>query len=361
VQQNGEAEVTRASEPLKELPTEVKPSSRVIVPGIDTLRLFAACWVVFYHGAAPPLGALVPSSWRVGADLLARLPFNGNAAVVVFFVISGFCIHIGNVDKVAVAPLQFITRRVLRILPPLVAVIVICDVIGPAYRAALDVVLWSVYCEIIYYLFYPFIFPILRSDRLAGFLAGTLFVSFVMALLNPGLKFLWQFYSWTSLFCFPMWIVGCIFADRYVRGKVRIWRGNIWLIRTGVVAVAMLATLLANLPAFAIGYIWTMPVFALLSPVWIWNEIENAKEGRVSRLLERAGLAGYSIYLIHKPAMNAVAGMEYSWYLDWPLRLVSVGVASAAFYFALERPSHKLSKWAGRVLGTRQLVVTAKL
>jgi hypothetical protein len=59
--------------------------------------------------------------------------------------------------------------------------------------------------------------------------------------------------------------------------------------------------------------------------------------------------------------MNAVAGMEYSWYLDWPLRLVSVGVASAAFYFALERPSHKLSKWAGRVLGTRQLVVTAKL
>lgn len=145
---------------------ELASPSRPFVAGIDTLRLFAAIFVVLSHGAAPPLAELVPAALQSKADLISRLPFNGNAAVVLFFVISGFCIHLGNVGRSAIDPIRFLAQRALRIIPVLLAVSAVSALAGQAYTYELSFVLWSVYCELFYYAIYPFILPLLSRRRL---------------------------------------------------------------------------------------------------------------------------------------------------------------------------------------------------
>lgn len=341
------------------LVAEAGASARYLVPGIDTLRFFAALWVVFYHGAAPPLWELVPSQWQTTADIVARLPFNGNAAVVLFFVVSGFCIHLGNVEKSKIERGRFILQRATRIVLPLVAAMLVTQGLGAQYRAALDLILWSVYCEIYYYLVYPLAFRLFRPDRLRYTLAATLVITLALAISQPHLKFLWQFDWLTWLFCLSMWVVGCLLAEIYVRKSVALPAMNIWLLRVGFVAGAAAATIVSNVPWLRVGYIWTMPVLALLLPVLIINEIRVATAGHVSIWLERAGLATYSIYLVHKPVLTAVEELELAPLIAWPLQLLSVAVASALFYFVIERPAHRLSRAIGHWMRS-PLIVRAR-
>jgi peptidoglycan/LPS O-acetylase OafA/YrhL len=327
-------------------------ASTHFVPGIDTLRFLAALWVVFYHGAAPPLGALVPQQYASIATALARLPFNGNAAVVLFFVISGFCIHLSNVRRERVAVTRFLVQRILRIVPPLVVIQLIAMALGSRYSASLSVVLWSVNCEIAYYLVYPFIFRLLRPGRIVSTTAVSLAISAVMACLNARAQFLWQWPSevLTWIFCLSLWLLGCAFADRFARSAIAPRLPNVWVLRFVAVLFGIVATVLAHLPILPIGYVWTMPFFAAFCPVWIWAEITYARERGPQPLLEACGVAGYSIYLVHKPAITAVGALELPPLLCWPVILMCVAGASAVFYMVVERPSHLASRWAGRRL-----------
>lgn len=64
------------------------------IRGLDSIRLFAAIWVAFSHGAAPPLKPFLVEYGWIGHLVYGGygLLFNGVAAVIVFFLISGFCI-----------------------------------------------------------------------------------------------------------------------------------------------------------------------------------------------------------------------------------------------------------------------------
>ena len=68
------------------------PSGRI--RGLDTLRFLAAFVVVVSHIPLLPI-SVAHSGVRIGVFLeaLQRSLFNGTAAVVVFFLISGFVIH----------------------------------------------------------------------------------------------------------------------------------------------------------------------------------------------------------------------------------------------------------------------------
>src|SRR5712691_12337836 len=61
----------------------------------DTIRFVCALWVLFGHIGFVPVVAGIDRATRVGyliAGAFANV-VSGPAAVVVFFVISGFCIH----------------------------------------------------------------------------------------------------------------------------------------------------------------------------------------------------------------------------------------------------------------------------
>src|SRR5438477_1992376 len=135
------------------------PTARVA--GLDSIRFVAAIWVVMSHGAAP----LKP----LFSDPVARLisggfssSFNGIAAVMVFFVVSGLCIHLPYVNAQSLPVMEFLLRRYIRIGLPLLAILLTIVVLGGKAYEAGDAVLWSVYAELVYYSMYPMFFLIAR-------------------------------------------------------------------------------------------------------------------------------------------------------------------------------------------------------
>src|SRR5450432_2915694 len=67
------------------------------ITGLDSIRFFCALWVVFFHGNLPPLlEGMEHAPKLVWLRLIRGIygsAFNGPAAVIVFFLVSGFCIH----------------------------------------------------------------------------------------------------------------------------------------------------------------------------------------------------------------------------------------------------------------------------
>ncbi len=119
---------------------------------IDTLRFILALCVVCYHLRLTPFFAHIemPRIMRTVAYLL----FNGQAAVVVFFVISGMCIHFPfryNPEKIVLKNFYF--RKFIRIGIPALLLYLISVIFG-IYKS-LDAVIWSLICELVYYLLYP--------------------------------------------------------------------------------------------------------------------------------------------------------------------------------------------------------------
>jgi len=320
------------------------------VRGVDTLRFFAAGWVALYHGAAFPIERVLPPVVALKLPGLGRLPFNGMAAVVVFFVISGFCIHYHNVGKVRLSWLRFLLQRAVRIVAPLICVMFLARYLGPDFYGAVHAVLWSVFCEIAYYALYPVIFLLIAKGRLTHLIIGSTGVSFILGCLWPRLVFLGDMGNWTWIYCLPMWLAGCALAERYkrrlsrsdLRAGARVCR-----YRLGAICFGSLAAILSRLPMFPVGYIWTMPLFTVYSMAWLLREFDHARSAGTVQVFERWGTAAYSMYLTHKLAICAVTKLQVHWFLAWSLDLVAIAVFAIAFYFLVERPSHLMSKWIG--------------
>ncbi len=86
---------------MKQQPQEPFPATnpgRERVRGVDTLRLIATLWVVFYHCKFIRTDDPKRNTTGFWASLLNAYdaPLSGQAAVGLFFVISGFCIHYPN-------------------------------------------------------------------------------------------------------------------------------------------------------------------------------------------------------------------------------------------------------------------------
>lgn len=79
---------------------------------IQYLRAFAAIWVVVYHARD------IANTYTLSNSVIASfLGAYGYAGVDIFFSISGFVIYYSTITK-SVPPLQFILRRIERIVPP---------------------------------------------------------------------------------------------------------------------------------------------------------------------------------------------------------------------------------------------------
>jgi peptidoglycan/LPS O-acetylase OafA/YrhL len=100
------------------------------IHGLDTIRFFCALWVVMGHFGAPPLPAFIDKSTLPG--LLTIGIYNnltsGPAAVIVFFVISGLCIHFPHAVTLSIPNGgTYLVRRYLRIVPPMLVAIAIAQ------------------------------------------------------------------------------------------------------------------------------------------------------------------------------------------------------------------------------------------
>lgn len=333
------------------------PNTMDRVRGLDSIRFVCALWVFFSHGAAPVL--VNPFADGSTANLVLRGLYgniwSGPAAVIVFFVISGFCIHFPFAGSDLRPRLrEFYTRRFLRLLVPVAVAIPLSGLVGIRLALFHDSILWSLLAELIYYSCYP----ILRAAQLRnGSWRGIVIVSFIAASAvaatnhtagdypsyGPGL-------NW--LLGLPCWLLGCVLAEFARTVPLRhVSERDIWTWRASILVAAWVCSVLRfHSP---IGYPWTLNLFAVLVALWLHQEIQFRHTVAPSRFLEWAGLWSYSLYLIH-PAARALFISLYpsmpAGSTRWAFMVCFVLTLCYLFYLCVERPSHVIAKKAAHKL-----------
>lgn len=330
------------------------------IAGLDQLRFVLALWVLLCHCqlvpdlSGQPQTSLINLGVRVFVDNL----FNPVAAVIVFFVISGFCIHLPYRDESTVELRPYFTRRFVRILIPMAAAFLLAVPLKIEFGVFSDSILWSLVCEEIYYLLYPLL-------RVAAAKIGwqkLVSVAFVAALILAAIGFptnnithgIYPAFgpqlNW--LLGLPCWLLGCVLAERLdVFKAIEVTRKQIWMWRSGV----WLTTWVCSVLKFhsPIGYPLTLNFFAILAFFWLQREIAYYRLRRPVSLMEKAGGWSYSMYLIHlhAQAVYLVVGFPSLFVpLSWSIHLAFVLSLCYLFYLLVERPSHRLARRLSRRL-----------
>jgi peptidoglycan/LPS O-acetylase OafA/YrhL len=349
------------------------------VAGLDAIRFVAAVWVVLHH-ISPIPEPMIERPLGVWLNLL----FNGPAAVMVFFVLSGFVIHHPFVHRPLGNPIPFWAQRWIRIgLPAGIMTLLtyrfhFLGVFPPWVGFRLQPLgngagfddysglMWSLVAESIYYGLYPLL-------RVAGARVG--WVRLATFALLPALALLmWQpraqlfnhFTHWMAwILGLPAWLAGCALAESMVRRAATTSesRGSHAVLawRIAVLACGLVASILKEHPWQGlpqIGYPWTLQPFALLVVGWLRAEILSfpVSAGGLARLLERGGRWSYSIYLAHMAGLSvwiALAGgrdLATAPWLGAILRTVLVLAVCYLFFLAVEWPGWQVARWTGRRL-----------
>ncbi len=326
------------------------PAQARDVKGLDTFRFIAAVCVALSHGAAFPLGEYVKHSSGVAHVLIGiyHSAFDGPAAVMMFFVISGFCIHYSFACGTPFQSVPFLTRRFLRIIPPLVGALLLARVLGKS--GALYIILWSVYCELIYYVIYPGLRILFRRYDLRLLIGISLTAAILLILSHWDVMFQWEFAVYLAwILGLPAWLLGCLLAEDVANGmKPTPTPVAIWMMRLGVWAYMAISTVIAFHAPIKIGYPVVLLPFYLLCYVWLGWELRYWQQREPSRFLEWGGKWSYSLYLIHKLPLAMIPAMIAAPSLSWVLRIAAITAASLLFYIAIERPSHRLARSASR-------------
>lgn len=323
------------------------------VQGLDSLRFLAALCVTIGHVGWFPLFAGMdldnPVAKVARAIYQNTVPPAGPVAVIVFFVISGFCIHYPYRNGRRLDLAGFLSRRYIRIALPLLAGAGLGIVAGLPYPSFENSILWSLYCELIYYTLYPAL--LWGAHRLNW--SVLVVISYVgaaaIALLNSTGPYdgnypqhgVWA----TSLLGLPCWLLGCLLAQRLDTSRCQTQLPKLWLGRIGFVVLAFVATTLRF--QVGIGYFWTLDLVALYVAAWLAQEIHHT---RIHPWLEHAGLWSYSLYLCHVPVIaliQAAALPNFGHVANWLIMMGATLGVSYGFYHLIEQPSHWLARYFG--------------
>lgn len=329
-------------------------SSKHIV-GLNAIRFLAAMCVAFGHGARFPVEQYVPAKAGLWALIvgLNNSAFNGLAAVIVFFVISGFCIHFAYACGQPFSVLPFLTRRLFRIAVPVACAVALARFIGAEAHGALGAVLWTLYYEMIYYVVYPLLRKALISFGISRCIAASTAVSLALITSHWGFPYYWDFpllYGW--LVPFPAWLFGCLLAEAVANRNV--WRRarGIWLWRLFGFAYAATAQAYFFHGAIYIGLPALLFPFIVYSYFWLDREISYMRAAGVWPILEWAGNWSYSVYLIHGLVLAGLDPLHsmINPALLWAINLIAILLASYFFYLVIERPAHQLARHVGHRL-----------
>ena len=324
------------------------------IAGLDQLRFILALWVMLPHCQMVPdfSGQPYTSLINLGFRTFVNNIFNPVAAVIVFFVISGFCIHLPYRAQPAVPLPPYFTRRFVRILTPMAAAFLLAVPLKVGFSLFSDSILWSLVCEEIYYLTYPVLRLIAAKIGWRRLFFITFLIAFCLALttlnkydLTHGIypAFGPQL-NW--LLGLPCWLLGCLLAERLDSLKtVTIRPRQIWAWRFVVWATSWVCSVLKfHSP---IGYPLTLNLFAILAFFWLQKEIAYYHSKPPFALLEKAGAWSYSMYLIHlhAQAIYILVGVpSLIMPLGWFAHLAFLLATCYLFYLIIESPSHRLAR-----------------
>ena len=317
---------------------------------ISSLRFVLAIWVVLYHYGGLPIFRGVPKEKLLwGLRAVFHNSISGPAAVIIFFIISGFCIHFPNRKSVEVHSWRrYYARRYLRILIPMTVAITLSVPLKMKFGLFTESILWSLLCEEVYYLLYPMLLVARARIGWGTLMTISWSLAFLTVLTNPhagnypsfGSKLNW-------VLGLPCWLLGCKLAEKFdhldpipiTGAKIWTWRGGAWFL--SIVA----SVLRFHTP---IGYPWTLNIFAVYGYFWLIQEIRYYRSENRRPLFEDLGEASYSIYLTHIHALAIAAMLPIAVGLSprviWSWDVIVCGVITTAFYLLVERPSHRFAR-----------------
>jgi len=327
------------------------------VHGLDALRFVAAMWVVISHVGFAPIGDTLDRTTPVGFLIHGGLGIlcSGPAAVVIFFVISGFCIHYPYVKRSTFKIFPYLCRRYVRIGIPMVAAMAITEIAGVDSLMFFDAVLWSLVAELMYYTLYPLIRTLTTKLSINKLIIGSYAVSLMLVVAGPKLPG-YAIYGWKLnwLLGLPCWLLGVKLATLWnglrlsasEPGQVGIWHWRLF-----VWGLSSLCTALNFHSPFP--YSLTLNVFSIIAYYWLGLELSRAKFlRRPWPVLEWAGRWSYSIYLCHIFAIQLFATFAISQnsgpFSVWAMKMAFVLIASYAFFISIEWPAHLLARRASQ-------------
>ena len=360
--------------------------SRTHLDSITALRGLAALGVVLFHvriflwvGWNEIRGNPSKySNWDHFASWFSiPTPFMGEG-VLLFFVISGFCIHYpqsARKDKLNLR--KYISRRFLRIYPPYAVTVGLSLLVIACYpwgnimiepvlpslflmqnyypetnsQIGSNFSLWSIATEIEFYLAYPVLLLIWRKLGVVQSLNIFGAISVIaIGLYFYGIKSM----AFCSLTFYIMWWAGAGLAELYVKGQLnRPSRSMIFLaialLSTGVVTQIQ-GQNLVMIQRFLFGGFFLILIWWALS----MGKSLNFRRTILGRTLLYLGRVSYSLYLIHYPMLQLIGYLWVDKFGSKPSNffvpiLFSIGsiFVASVFYKLVEEPSHKLAIYFG--------------
>ena len=326
------------------------------IKGLDSIRFLCAAFVLFAH-----LGITVPKNIAsLNADLYFYLQkffdclFNGPAAVIIFFIISGFCIHHPFVFAKKIKIVPFYSKRLIRITLPALVMILLYFLLKvklnpPHYNS-----LWSIICEIVYYLIYPAIFYLSKKIKLIYIIFVAYIIVIIVLLVHADiLKSAAQSYNAvgnnTWIIGLPCWLLGCWLAENYQSFKT-ISPQKIWLWRLLIIALFVLLRIVKSHVTTIYGSnCFTLDAFAIIGCIWLGYEIAFYKNKQPNKLLENWGKWSYSLYLIHPATIAILNYFELKAFnTNHTLLVLSCFLIAYLFYLLIEKPTHLLASKIGK-------------
>jgi peptidoglycan/LPS O-acetylase OafA/YrhL len=359
-------------------------SNRHYLRSLTILRGLAAVGVVLFHvriflwvgwreiQADPPSFSTFD---RMSAWLSAPTPFMGEG-VLLFFVISGFCIHFPNARNSKKIKLgRFYYKRMMRIYPPylgalamsLLVIVVLnwsdlekesvlpslllCQNYIPNLNSQISTnfSLWSIPTEVELYIAYPFMLLIFK--KYGALRSLTIFGLISVASLwmySLGLKAM----AFCSLTFYIFWWSGASLAELYVTRKLP--RPSLFII---ILSFACLFTgIFMQISGYNNIFMLQRFLFGEFFVVLVWWSLFwrlNFKEASsfVTKLLVSLGEMSYSLYLTHYPLLLFIGTCWENQYGSKPTNFLTTAMFATLtipiaylFHLCIELPSHKLAK-----------------
>ncbi|MGN6647193.1 MAG: acyltransferase family protein [Cytophaga sp.] len=321
------------------------------IKGLDGLRFFCALVVIISHLGIDFTNYSCNNSILYFITGILNNSFSGIGAVLVFFVISGFCIHIPYANGKEIHIKEFYMKRFIRISIPAAVAAAIFYFVAHEYLN----VLWSLICELLYYFVYPLLLILKRKYSNISIIIVLYVISFVIIIPFD----IWdqtkygifprygEALDWIA--CFPSWFIGVMLADYVVSNKetlTSITFLNIWMIRIASWSFTIAASILRF--QLNISYSLTLPFFCIVVYYWLLNEIKFYTNNKENTFIVKGGMMSYSLYIFHFTIIYLVSDYlsnDHKYSLQTgSLTLIMILIASYIFYLLVEKPSHELAR-----------------
>jgi peptidoglycan/LPS O-acetylase OafA/YrhL len=320
------------------------PKSGTRLRSIDVLRGCAALAVILSH-AVPSAGSAFDSTpWLRTLSLILG---HGTLGVPLFFVISGFCIHLrwakeySRSSKKQLDFFDFWKRRIHRLYPPYFVMLCISMTLmliayfmglanlypEPKLRwLSIDFVahafmlhglhplldegggnppMWTLAREEYFYIMYFGLLAWRRTRGLATTLGGVLILGLIfpqiMRPLLPADSSWWRIVNTSAIVLWIQWCLGMVAVEAYY-GIIKLprWCSASWMIPIWF----GLGKLSAFYYPVLTPVLWGLTFFTLVNYCIVVEKSGRWPENAFVKWLSGVGVFSYSLYLVHNPVLN---------------------------------------------------------